>query len=143
MRKENYMAKRLLVNLPIKDVRQSRSFFESLGFNFNPQFSDDKALCLILGDNFYGMLLKEEFFQTFTPKPLSLGKHTTEVLLSLQVNTKDEVNQMIDKAIKLGAQEYNPPTDNGFMYLRVFEDLDGHQWEISWMDETYNFNQDK
>ncbi len=143
MRKENYMAKRLFVNLPIKDVRQSRSFFESLGFNFNPQFSDDKALCLILGDNFYGMLLKEEFFQTFTPKPLSLGKHTTEVLLSLQVNTKDEVNQMIDKAIKLGAQEYNPPTDNGFMYLRVFEDLDGHQWEISWMDETYNFNQDK
>ena len=137
------MAKRLFVNLPIKDVRQSRSFFESLGFNFNPQFSDDKALCLILGDNFYGMLLKEEFFQTFTPKPLSLGKHTTEVLLSLQVNTKDEVNQMIDKAIKLGAQEYNPPTDNGFMYLRVFEDLDGHQWEISWMDETYNFNQDK
>ena len=137
------MAKRLFVNLPIKDVRQSRSFFESLGFNFNPQFSDDKALCLILGDNFYGMLLKEEFFQTFTPKPLSLGKHTTEVLLSLQVNTKDEVNQMIDKAIRLGAQEYNPPTDNGFMYLRVFEDLDGHQWEISWMDETYNFNQDK
>ena len=134
------MAKRLFVNLPIKDVRQSRSFFESLGFNFNPQFSDDKALCLILGDNFYGMLLKEEFFQTFTPKPLSLGKHTTEVLLSLQVNTKDEVNQMIDKAIKLGAQEYNPPTDNGFMYLRVFEDLDGHQWEISWMDETYNLN---
>ena len=137
------MAKRLFVNLPIKDVRQSRSFFESLGFNFNPQFSDDKALCLILGDNFYGMLLKEEFFQTFTPKPLSLGKHTTEVILSLQVNTKDEVNQMVDKAIKLGAQEYNPPTDNGFMYLRVFEDLDGHQWEISWMDETYNFNQDK
>ena len=137
------MAKRLFVNLPIKDVRQSRSFFESLGFNFNPQFSDDKALCLILGDNFYGMLLKEEFFQTFTPKSLSLGKHTTEVLLSLQVNTKDEVNQMIDKAIRLGAQEYNPPTDNGFMYLRVFEDLDGHQWEISWMDETYNFNQDK
>ena len=130
------MAKRLFVNLPIKDVRQSRSFFESLGFNFNPQFSDDKALCLILGDNFYGMLLKEEFFQTFTPKPLSLGKHNTEVLLSLQVNTKDEVNQMLDKAIKLGAQEYNPPTDNGFMYLRVFEDLDGHQWEISWMDAT-------
>lgn len=97
------MAKRLFVNLPIKDVRQSRSFFESLGFNFNPQFSDDKALCLILGDNFYGMLLKEEFFQTFTPKPLSLGKHSTEVLLSLQVNTKDEVNQMVDKAIKLGA----------------------------------------
>ena len=134
------MAKRLFVNLPIKDVRQSRSFFESLGFNFNPQFSDDKALCLILGDNFYGMLLKEEFFQTFTPKPLSLGKHTTEVLLSLQVNTKDEVNQMVDKAIKLGAQEYNPSTDNGFMYLRVFEDLDGHQWEISWMDETFNWD---
>ena len=134
------MAKRLFVNLPIKDVRQSRSFFESLGFNFNPQFSDDKALCLILGDNFYGMLLKEDFFQTFTPKPLSLGKHTTEVLLSLQVNTKDEVNQMLDTAIKLGAQEYNPPTDNGFMYLRVFEDLDGHQWEISWMDETYNWD---
>ena len=134
------MAKRLFVNLPIKDVRQSRSFFESLGFNFNPQFSDDKALCLILGDNFYGMLLKEEFFQTFTPKSLSLGKHTTEVLLSLQVNTKDEVNQMVDKAIKLGAQEYNPSTDNGFMYLRVFEDLDGHQWEISWMDETFNWD---
>ena len=86
------------------------------------------------------MLLKEEFFQTFTLKPLSLGKQSTEVLLSLQVNTKDEVNQMLDKAIKLGAQEYNPPTDNGFMYLRVFEDLDGHQWEISWIDEMYNWD---
>lgn len=134
------MAKRLFVNLPIKDVSQSRNFFESLGFNFNPQFSDDKALCLILGDNFYGMLLKEEFFQTFTKKPLSLGKESTEVLLSLQLNTKDEVNQMVDKAIKLGAHEYNPPTDNGFMYLRVFEDLDGHQWELTWMDETYNWD---
>ena len=134
------MAKRLFVNLPIKDVNRTRFFFESLGFEFNPQFSDEKALCLILGDNFYGMLLMEEFFQTFTKKPLSLGKDSTEVLLSLQVDTKDDVHQMVDKAIKLGAHEYAPPTDHGFMFLRVFEDLDGHQWEISWMDETYNWD---
>ena len=133
------MAKRLFVNLPIKDVNRTRFFFESLGFEFNPQFSDEKALCLVLGDNFYGMLLMEEYFQTFTPKPLSLGKQSTEVLLSLQVDTKEDVHNMVNKAVELGAHEYASPTDHGFMYLRVFEDLDGQQWEISWMDETYNF----
>ena len=121
------MAKRLFVNLPIKDVNRTRFFFESLGFEFNPQFSDEKALCLVLGDNFYGMLLMEEFFQTFTPKPLSLGKQSTEVLLSIQVDTKEDVHNMVNKAVELGAHEYAPPTDHGFMYLRVFEDLDGHR----------------
>jgi len=135
------MAQRLFVNLPIKDVNRSRLFFEALGFEFNPQFSDDKALCLILGENFYGMLLKEEFFLTFIKKPISNAFNTTEVLLSLQLDTKEDVHRMVDKAIELGAQEYNPPTDNGFMFQRVFEDLDGHQWEIAWMDETYNFDE--
>lgn len=134
------MAKRLFVNLPIKDVNRTRFFFESLGFEFNPQFSDEKALCLVLGDNFYAMLLMEEYFQTFTTKPLSLGKQTTEVLVSLQVDTKDDVHNMVNKAVELGAHEYATSTDHGFMYLRVFEDLDGHQWEISWMDETYNWD---
>lgn len=134
------MAKRLFVNLPIKDVNRTRFFFESLGFEFNPQFSDEKALCLVLGDNFYAMLLMEEYFQTFTPKPISFGKQSTEVLLSLQVDTKDDVHNMVNKAVELGAHEYAPPTDHGFMYLRVFEDHDGHQWEISWMDETYNWD---
>lgn len=134
------MAKRLFVNLPIKDVNRTRFFFESLGFEFNPQFSDEKALCLVLGDNFYAMLLMEDYFQTFTPKPLSLGKQTTEVLVSLQVDTKDDVHNMVNKAVELGAHEYATPTDHGFMYLRVFEDLDGHQWEISWMGESYNWD---
>lgn len=134
------MAKRLFVNLPIKEVNRTRNFFESLGFEFNPMFSDDKALCLVLGENFYAMLLEEPYFQTFITKPISNAKETTEVLLSLQLDTKEDVHRMVDKAIELGAREYNPPTDNGFMFQRVFEDLDGHQWEIAWMDETYNFD---
>lgn len=134
------MAKRLFVNLPIKEVKRTRHFFESLGFEFNPQFSDNKALCLILGENFFGMLLEDEYFKTFIKKPISNAKEDTEVLLLLQLDTKEEVHRMVDKAIELGAHEYNPPSDNGFMFQRVFEDLDGHQWEIAWMDESYNFD---
>jgi len=134
------MAQRLFMNLPIKDVNRTRFFFESLGFEFNPQFSDDKALCLILGNNFYGMLLKEEYFQTFTKKLVSNAKESTEVLISLQLDTREEVHCIVDQAIELGAHEYADPIDHGSMFLRVFEDLDGHQWEISWMDESYNWD---
>lgn len=134
------MAQRLFINLPIKDVNRSRFFFEMLGFKINPKYSDDKALCIILGDNFYGMLLKEEFFQTFTKKPVSTAKETTEVLIALQLDTLEDVHLIVDKAVELGAHEYADPIDHGFMFLRVFEDLDGHQWEISWMDESYNFD---
>lgn len=134
------MAQKLFVNIPIKDLSRSRHFFESLGFEFNPQFSNDDGMCLVLGDNFYGMLLKEEFFQTFTKKPTNSGKETTEVILSLMVDSIVDVHRMVDKAIELGAHEYIPPVDNGFMLVRAFEDLDGHQWEVSWMDENYNWD---
>jgi len=87
------------------------------------------------------MLLEDAYFKTFITKPISNAKEVTEVLLSLQLDSKEDVRRMVDKAIELGAREYNPPSDNGFMFQRVFEDLDGHQWEIAWMDETYNFNQ--
>lgn len=134
------MAQKLFINLAIKDINRTRHFFESLGFQFNPQFSDEKALCLILGNNFFGMLLKEDFFQTFTKKQLTHAKESTEAIIALQLDSKEDVHRIVDKAIELGAVEYIPSTDNGFMFVRVFEDLDGHQWEMSWMDESYNWD---
>lgn len=137
------MAQKLFINLPVKDISRTRHFFESLGFEFNHKFSNEKGLCLILGDNFFGMLLKEEFFQSFTKKPISNAKESTEVLIALQVDSVEEVHRIVNKALELGAHEYNQDIDHGFMFTRVFEDLDGHQWEIYWMDENFNFDENK
>ena len=131
------MIQQLFVNLAIKDVKRTHAFFTELGFTFNLQYSDDNALCMILNDNTFVMLLKEEFFQSFTNKPLSNAHTNTEVLISPSLESREAVDILVDKAISLGAREYNPPKDHGFMYFRVFEDLDGHQWEWSWLNMDY------
>jgi predicted lactoylglutathione lyase len=128
------MATKIFINLPVKDLSKSISFFSNLGFNFNPQFSDEKGTCMVISDNIFVMLLTESYFQTFTKKPVSDAKTTTEVLIALDADSKEEVKQLVEKALTLGATVYNEPQDHGWMYQHGFADLDGHQWELAYMD---------
>ena len=128
------MHRQIFVNLPVRDVARSKAFFTGLGYAFNPQFSDDKALCLVLGENLYAMLLAEPFFQTFTKKPVADARAGTEVLVCLSCDSRAEVEGLVAKALAAGATAPNAPQDHGFMYGHGFEDLDGHVWELMWMD---------
>jgi len=130
------MATKIFVNLPVKDLKKSINFFTQLGFSFNPQFTDDQATCMIIGENIFAMLLAEERFKDFTKKPISDAHKSTEVLLALDAASREEVDLMIQKAVKAGGSTYIDPQDHGWMYGHSFADLDGHQWEILYMDES-------
>lgn len=132
------MATRIFVNLPVKDLDQSVAFFTKLGFSFNPQFTDEKATCMIIGENIFAMLLVESFFKTFTKKEIANGHKSTEVLLAIDAGSRHEVKDMVSKAIAAGGSTYMDPQDHGWMYQHSFADLDGHQWEILFMDESAN-----
>jgi predicted lactoylglutathione lyase len=129
------MGTKVFVNLPVKDLNKSKEFFSKLGFTFNPQFTDYKAACMVISEENYAMLLLEPFFKMFTNKEISDAKKSTEVLVALSVGSKDKVNEMLGKALAAGAKEPREPQDHGFMYGRSIEDLDGHIWEIFWMDQ--------
>jgi hypothetical protein len=130
------MPKQLFINLPVKDLKKSMEFFTKLGFMFNQQFTDDKAACLVIGENIYSMLLLEQFFKTFTKKDISDAKKTTEVLIGIDVDSREKVDEMVSKAVAAGGSTYMDPQDHGFMYGHSFEDLDGHQWEVFYIDES-------
>lgn len=126
--------KSIFINLPIKDLQKTRAFWQALGFAFNEQFCDDKALCLVLReDSVYAMLITPEFYATFTPRPLADGS-TTQVLLAIAVDSRAMVDELVQKAVKQGAKRYLAPQDDGWMYYDRFEDLDGHQWEVLYAD---------
>ena len=135
------MATKIFLNLPVKDLDKSISFFTNLGFSFNPQFTDEKAGCMVISDSIFAMLLTEAYFQTFTKKAVSDAKIATEVLIALDANSKEEVQQIVAKAEKSGATIYSEPQDHGWMYVHSFADLDGHQWEFMYMDQTQLPNQ--
>jgi len=128
------MATRIFVNLPVKNLQQSINFFTRLGFSFNKQFMDDKAGCMIIGENIYAMLLTEERFKEFTKKPVANAHNSTEVLIALDAKSKAEVDDLIQKATAAGGKIYREPEDHGWMYGHSFADLDGHQWEILYME---------
>ncbi len=130
------MAKEIFVNLPVKDLNRSIEFFTKLGFSFNPKFTDEHATCMIIGGNIYSMLITEKLFSKFTKKPISDASKSTEVITCLSVNSRDEVNKMVDTAVAAGGFEYCEPQDHGWMFYRAFEDLDKHQWEIMYGDES-------
>lgn len=130
------MASKIFVNLPVKDLKKSIEFFSSLGFTFNPQFTDETATCMIIADNIFAMLLTEARFKDFTKKSISDATKTTEVLLALDAESRETVDDMIKKAVKAGGSTYADPVDHGWMYIHSFADLDGHQWEIAYMDES-------
>ncbi|MEF7616880.1 VOC family protein [Aquincola sp. MAHUQ-54] len=124
------MHKQIYVNLPIKDMQRSRRFFEQMGYSFNPQFTNDQGACLVLGENLYAMLLVEDFFKGFTSKPIADATRTSEVLICVSCDTREEVDALVAKAVAAGGTAPRAPQDHGFMYGHGFEDLDGHIWEL-------------
>lgn len=131
------MASQVFINLPVKDLRKSVLFFTRLGFSFDPHFTDRDATCMIIGDDIFVMLLTEEFFGTFTRKQVGDARQTTEVIVTLSAGSREEVNQMIQKAVEAGGYTFGEVEDHGWMYGRSFEDIDGHQWEIMYLDANF------
>ncbi len=130
------MATKIFVNLPVKDLNKSIAFFTKLDFKFNPQFTDENATCMIVGEDIFIMLLVESFFQTFTKKKISDARQSTEVLVGLSADSKEKVDEMVSKALQAGGTAPNEKQDQGFMYGHGFQDLDGHLWEVFYMDPS-------
>jgi uncharacterized protein len=131
------MTTKIFVNLAVKNLDKSIEFFKRLGFAFNPQFTDETAACMVISDDSYAMLLTEMKFKEFTRKKIADATKTTEVLTCLSVDGKNEVNRIVETALAAGATEVREPMDYGFMFGRSFNDLDGHIWEIIWMDPSH------
>ncbi len=130
------MATKIFVNLPVKDLNKSILFFTKLGFTFNPHFTNEQSTCLIIGDHIFAMLLVHDRFKDFTKKEIADATKTTEVLIAIDAESKHHVKELIRKAVDAGGSIYAEPQDHGWMYGHSFADLDGHQWEIIYMDES-------
>jgi len=128
------MAKKIFINLPITDLKSAMTFYSAIGFTNNPQFTDETAACMVLTEEIYVMLLTQNKFKEFTNKEIGNTKKTASVINSLSVDSNEEVNAMVDKALKAGGKEPNKAKDYGFMQQRSFEDPDGHLWEVLYMD---------
>jgi uncharacterized protein len=130
------MARKIFVNLPVKDLKQSMAFFTSLDFTFNPQFTDETAACMVVSDDIYVMLLTHDKFKAFTPKAICDATKSTEVLVCLSCESREHVDDLVRKAVATGGTTYNDPQDHGFMYGHGFQDLDGHIWEVIYMEPS-------
>jgi predicted lactoylglutathione lyase len=128
------MAKQIFINLPVNDLQKSMDFYSALGFINNPQFSDDAGKCMVWSENILVMIMTHDKFKTFATKPIADTKTKLAGLFSLSVDSIEEVNQMVDAGLKSGGTEPNELRDYGFMQQRTIEDLDGHTWEIFYMD---------
>lgn len=128
------MPTNIFVNLPVKDLDASIAFFRKLGFDFNPQFTDATATCMIVADGIYVMLLTEAKFREFTPKQICDTRTSTEMLLALSLECRERVDVLAEQALAASGTTYSEPKDLGFMYQRAFQDLDGHSWELFHMD---------
>jgi predicted lactoylglutathione lyase len=130
------MATSIFVNLPVKDLDRSIEFFTKLGYTFNAELTDENATSMIISDNIYAMLLVEDYFKTFTSKQIADTSACTESIIALSVDGRAEVDELVGKAIAAGATSTRQADDYGYMYTRSFEDLDGHLWEVVWMDSA-------
>ncbi len=128
------MASQIFINLPVKDLQKSMDFYTAIGMTNNPQFTDHTAACMVYSDHIFVMLLTHDKFKAFTKKELADTSKTIAVINSLSVESEDSVNSLMDKAIDAGGNESNEAKDYGFMKHRSFEDLDGHNWEVFYMD---------
>ncbi|HEY8404720.1 MAG TPA: VOC family protein [Flavobacteriales bacterium] len=128
--------KAIYVNLPISDINRTRAFWTKLGFSFNEQFSDERALCLVLREDvMYSMLITHPVFESFSKRPVATSA-TTQVLLCIEVESKERVDEIVRLALENGATRYREAEDHGWMYYDTFADPDGHQWEIMFSDPT-------
>jgi predicted lactoylglutathione lyase len=128
------MTKNIFVNLPVKDLKKSMDFYTALGFTNNPQFTDETAACMVISENIYVMLLTYEKFKGFTKKDIADATKTTQVLLCIDAESKEKVIELVNTAKNSGGSTYMEPADHGWMYQHSFADLDGHQWEVAYMD---------
>jgi predicted lactoylglutathione lyase len=138
--KETVMSKpsrMIFVNLPVRDLERSKAFFSKLGFEYNPQFTNDKGACMILGAEGFVMLLAEPFFKTFTKREVVDARRGTEAIFALSCASRAEVDEMVAKALEAGGSPAMDKVDHGFMYGGSFYDLDGHHWEVMWMDPAH------
>jgi uncharacterized protein len=130
------MTTQIFVNLPVKDLNETVDFFTKLGFAFNPQFTDENATCMIVNNDIFVMLLVEKFFKTFTKKEICDTTKDTEVIVALSTESREKVDQMINNVIEAGGKEHRKPQDHGWMYGRSFEDINGHLWEVIYMNKN-------
>ena len=128
------MSRLIFLNLPVRDLDASKEFFGKLGFDFDPKFTDETATCMIVSEQAFVMLLTEPKFGEFTKKGVADANLATEAIVAVSADSRDEVDELADRALGAGATAANDPLDMGFMYSRSFSDLDGHLWEVVWMD---------
>jgi len=127
-------SRKVFINLPVKDLAASIDFWTSLGFEFDPQFTDEHATCMLLNGDAFVMLLDESRFKDFTTKDIANATTHTEVINAVSAGSRDEVDALVHKALAAGGKPSNDPMDYGFMYGWSFQDLDDHLWEVIWMD---------
>ncbi|GAB4010862.1 VOC family protein [Spirosoma migulaei] len=130
------MATKIFLNLPVKDLNKSIEFFTQLGYSFNAQFTNENATCMIISEDIFVMLLVEKYFKTFTRKEIADTRNVTEAIICLSAENREAVDDLVRKAVAAGATTPNEPEDQGFMYGHGFEDLDGHLWEVMYMDPS-------
>jgi uncharacterized protein len=128
--------RKLFVNIPVRDLQRSIDFFETLGFTFNTQFTDATGTCMLVGEDAYFMLLTTERFKDFSKRPIGDAQKETNALFAISVDSREDVDALVKKAINAGGSHAADPQDHGFMYARSFYDLDGHHWEVFWMDPS-------
>ena len=130
-------SRKLFVNLPVRDLKKAKQFFSELGFTYNPQFTDDNAACMIISDEASVMLLTHPFFRGFTKNAICDTASHTEGLFALSCSSREEVDTMVKRALAAGGSPAMDAQDHGFMYAWSFYDVDGHHWEVLWMDPSH------
>lgn len=134
------MSRLLFLNLPVTDLTASRRFFEGLDFKFDERFCDEQAACMVISDQAYVMLLQRNRFADFVTRPVADARHATALTVAISAEDRPAVDAFADAALAAGATLAKDPQDYGFMYQRSFHDLDGHLWEVMWMDPVADAN---
>ncbi|ABM09981.1 MULTISPECIES: VOC family protein [Micrococcaceae] len=130
------MTTSIFVNLPVSDLEASKAFYTALGYTINPNFTDETAACVVFSDTIYAMLLTHAKFSEFTKQPIADTQNSTAAIVALSADSREDVDALAAKALEAGGSETYDAQDLGFMYSRAFRDLDGHHWEVLWMDEA-------
>jgi uncharacterized protein len=128
------VGRKIFVNLPVSDLQKSVEFFTRLGFTFDPRFTDENATSMVVNPDSAVMLLRREFFSTFTPRAICDTATHSEALVALSADSREEVDALVEAALEAGGGPIGETQDHGFMYGRAFTDPDGHHWEVAWMD---------